>query len=128
VLQGNLSEAATAVHERGGRAEGERALLCLAARKKGDQKLAEQQQQALLAALAKGDRDARRLGELLTAKQPPDVEEVRKLPHDAGDKRVLVALLAARHPDKAKELTALARRLNFQRDETALCLQKLLER
>jgi hypothetical protein len=115
------------VDKRDERAVVQHALLCLAALKKGDAKLAEEQRQALLATLAKGDRDTRRFSELLAGKQPCDVEAVRRLPHDVKEKRVLVALLARREPDKAKELVALAKRLNFQLDETALCLRQLLE-
>jgi hypothetical protein len=56
-----------------------------------------------------------------------DVEWLRGLMIDVRNKRVLVAVAARRFPDKAKELLALARVLDFHRDVTSLCLRKVLD-
>jgi hypothetical protein len=89
--------------------------------------LAEEQLQLLQSACAKGGRFGRRLGEVLAGRLPADAALVRRWPVEPGVKRVVVAAAAKRHPEQAKDLLALARQLNFQRDPTALCLNKVLE-
>jgi tetratricopeptide (TPR) repeat protein len=63
-------------------------------------------------ALAAGDKDHQRAGDMLRGSLPPTIEEVHSvvLPPDA--KAIWLACLARRHPDRRAELTDAARRLN----------------
>jgi hypothetical protein len=56
-----------------------------------------------------------------------DVGAVRRLTIEPSLKRVLLVVVARRQPDQAKELLALARSLDFQRDATSLILRKMLK-
>jgi hypothetical protein len=76
---------------------------------------------------AKGGRDERRLGEVLAGKQPVNVDVLRRLPIQPEHKRIFLAVVAKAHPEHAKELLDLARKLDFQRDVTSMCLRKVLE-
>jgi hypothetical protein len=105
----------------------QRGLVYLAAQKAGDPKLADEQWQLLLATMAKADHHTRRLGEMLSGNRPLETDLVRRLPIDPEQKRVLLAVIAQRHPETANDLLPLARALDFQRDGTSLCLRKLLE-
>jgi tetratricopeptide (TPR) repeat protein len=101
-------------------------LLYLAATRSGAKKLADDQWQALLAALANAGRDERQFGEILQGRKPATGGLPQRLAVDPSVKRVLLVVLAQRQPDQAKELLALARRLNFQRDVASLCLAEYL--
>jgi tetratricopeptide (TPR) repeat protein len=113
--------------QKGEQAVLERGLLYLAALKAGDPKLAEQQLPLLLADLGKGGRDERRLAEMLAGKQPVNGDILRRLPMQPEHKRILLAVVARAHPEHAQDLLDLARKMDFQRDATSLCLRKVLE-
>jgi hypothetical protein len=128
VLQDKLTEASRAVDTRDHEKPViQRALLYLAALRAKDQKLADEQWKLLLDALARGDRHHRQLGEMLTGKRPATADALKKLPIEASQKRALLGVAAEKHPELKKELLPLARKLNFQRDPTSLCLRKVLE-
>jgi tetratricopeptide (TPR) repeat protein len=127
VLRGNLREATGLVEPATENTVSQRALLYLAAVKAGDKKLADEQWSLLLAALKKEGGPARQLAEMLAGPKPPDVARIRRLVITAEQKRVLVAAVARRYPETAKELVALGRKLDFAGDGTSLCLRKLLE-
>ncbi len=123
LLRGKLEEAATKIIEANAdQAASQHALVYLAALKAKKTKLAEQEWQKFLAALGKGDREERRFAAMLATGKAPDLEQVRQAPIDPEIKRVAVAAAAAHSPDKSKELRDLARKLDFQRDLTSLCL------
>jgi len=123
LLRGKLDEAATKIIEANAdQAALQHALVYLAALKAKKTKLAEQEWQKFLGALGKGDREERRFAAMLATGKAPDLEQVRQAPIDPEIKRVAVAAAAAHSPDKAKELRDLARKLDFQRDLTSLCL------
>jgi hypothetical protein len=123
LLRGKLDEAATKIIEANAdQAALQHALVYLAALKAKKTKLAEQEWQKFLAALGKGDREERRFAALLGTGKAIDLELVRQAPIDPDIKRVAVAAAAAHSSDKTKELRELARKLDFQRDLTSLCL------
>jgi hypothetical protein len=49
------------------------------------------------------------------------------MPIDPKQKRVLLAVVARRQPEQAKDVLELARKLDYQRDVTSLCLRQVLE-
>jgi hypothetical protein len=55
------------------------------------------------------------------------MEHLRRLAMEPRNKRVVVAVIAKRFPEHCKELLTLARKLDYQRDPTSLCLRKVLE-
>lgn len=126
LLNGKLSDAAQAI-EAGASLVVGHALLYLAARKAGDQKLADQEWPKLLAALDKEDRDSRELGAMLAGRQPINPDRLRRLPVECLEKRVLLLVVAKRYPDKAKDVLPLARQLDFCADATSLCLSKVMD-
>jgi tetratricopeptide (TPR) repeat protein len=65
---------------------------------------------------------------VLTGQDVIDPEKVRRSANPPETKRVLVALLARRSPEHRDALTRLARDLDYQRDQTSLCLRALLDR
>ena len=123
-LNGKLSEAAQA-GDKASTGLVDHALLYLAARKAGDQKLADQEWTKLLNALDKEDRYGREFSATLAGRRPLDVNRVKKLPIEPSNKRVLLLVVARRFPDRAKELLPLARKLDFVADATSLCLTKI---
>jgi hypothetical protein len=128
LLQGKLQEAAGAVERTNDdQAMSQYALLYLAALKAGNPKLAEEQWQPLLACLERGSRYPRQLGAMLAGRQPLNTDLIRRLPIEPRQKRVLLAVVAKRHPDQGKELLQLARSLNFYLDGTSLCLRQVLD-
>ncbi|HJT78264.1 MAG TPA: hypothetical protein VJ739_13755, partial [Gemmataceae bacterium] len=127
VLRGNLREATGLVEPATEHTVVQRGLLYLAAMKAGDKKLADEQWALLVAALKKEAGYARQLAALLEGGHPPDVARVRRLVMQPEQKRVVVAALARRYPETAKDLLPLARQLDFEADPTSLCLRKLLE-
>jgi tetratricopeptide (TPR) repeat protein len=128
ILTGKLKEATGLLEGHAGEeALLERALLYLAALKAGDRKLAEEQRPLFLAELGKGGREERRLAGMLAGKQPLNADILRRLPMQPEHKRVLLAVVAKARPEEAKDLLDLARKLDFQRDVTSLCLRKVLE-
>jgi tetratricopeptide (TPR) repeat protein len=103
-------------------------LMYLAGVRTGSKELTDVHWTALLAELNKGARDERRFGELLSGQKQLTKGLAQKLPIQPTNKRVLLAVLAQRHPEQADELLKLAKRLNYQRDAVSLCLSKFLER
>jgi tetratricopeptide (TPR) repeat protein len=129
LLRGNLSEAAGAADARRPQeAAVQHGLLYLAALQAGDSKRAEEAWKHLLTALAEGNRHDRRLEAMLAGRQPLRPDRVRRLAVAPQEKRVLAAVAARRAPDHGKELTELARRLDFFGDVTSLCLWKVTDR
>ena len=127
LLEGKLHEAADAAEAGGEQGLAQHALLYLAAERAGDRKLADEQSQLLLAALEKGPAPQRELAEMLAGRQPPDPGRLRRLSIPPEQKRYLLAVVARRYPETAKELLPLARQLDFSPDGTSLCLRKLLD-
>ena len=72
------------------------------------------------------NRRTRQFKEMLCGGRPLDLDLLRQLPVDARNKRALLAVATKRFPDKAKDLLALAQKLDFYRDPTSLCLRKAL--
>jgi tetratricopeptide (TPR) repeat protein len=125
LLRGQLQEAAAQAKQGGPDAGVLHALLYLAAVRAGDKGLADAQWQELLRALAKGQRDERHLGLVLAGKEPLAAHPPERLLIDCRRKRVFLAVLAQRFPDRAQGWLELARRLDFQRDAISLCLRQL---
>lgn len=109
-------------------AEASRAgLLYLAAQKKKDAALADEQWKKLGEALSHGDREARRLGRAVAGKEPFDAVWVRDSIFHASLKRVLLSALARKYPAHAATFIPLAKKLDFDRDSTSLCLRYVME-
>ncbi len=108
-----------------GRDVTQRGLLYLVAVKQHDKALVESEWQQLIACLDRGGRDLRYLGKVLKGSEPIDAAALRELPIDPDQKRVLLTVVAQRFPDADKTIAALARRLDYQRDEVSLCLRSL---
>jgi hypothetical protein len=104
-----------------------RGLLYLGLLKSGDQKTAVEQWQPFLDALQKEGRRGRQCAEVLSGKRPVHMEHLRRLAMEPRNKRVVLAVIATRFPEHSKELLSLARKLDYQRDPTSLCLRKVLE-
>jgi tetratricopeptide (TPR) repeat protein len=124
-LQGDWDRAAKAADATAELAPTNHALLYLAAVKKGDKKKAESQWQALAESLRKAGGEMRRLALVLKGKSDPDVETIRRLPIDPGQKRVLLAVIAERYPALKKDLEPLSRALDYTPDATSLCLAQV---
>jgi tetratricopeptide (TPR) repeat protein len=128
LLRGKLQTAADAVEgTNDDEAISQHALLYLAARKAGNAKLADEQWQLLLACLEKTGRYTRQLGAMLAGRQPLNPDLVLRLPMEPRQKRILLAVVAQRHPDQGNEMLQLARSLNFHLDGVSLCLRKILD-
>lgn len=127
-LRGNLKEAAANLTTaKNTQVNIERGLLYLAATKTKNATLADEQWKALLEALRKTGRHERRFAEQLGAPQASAVDVLINELIEPGEKRVLLAVAAARWPAHAKELLTMAKKLNFQRDAISLCLNPYLE-
>jgi tetratricopeptide (TPR) repeat protein len=127
LLRGDLKKAAVRVKQPAPDALPHEGLLYLEATRAGAKEIADEHWQGLLAELQKGSRHERRFGEILSGKKPFDPRLALRLAIEPDKKRVLLAVAAQRHPQHAKELLELARRLNFQRDSMSLCLRKHLQ-
>ncbi len=123
-LRGNLEQAADTLKQFGTTTQ--HALLYLAAERAGAKDLALAQWRALTEVLAKGTRDDRLLADVLLGRKPIADHPPQRLPLPAMSKRVYLAVFAQRHPERAKEALALAEKLDFYRDDTSLCLRKVL--
>jgi hypothetical protein len=128
VLRGQLDEAAALATSEGSDAVEQRGVLYLAAAAAGMKALADEQWTALLDQLNKGDRDHKLFGDVLVGRKPLASYSPQKLAVEPSVKRVLLAVLAQRYPAKSKELLALSRRLDYQRDAISLCLDKVLKK
>lgn len=126
LLRGKLAEAADLAGISNPDSDSFHGLLYLEATRTKAKDLAQSQWQALVDDLKKRGREEQLLGDILAGKKPFDARLVQRLPIEPTSKRVLLAVAAQRYPDHAKELLALARRLNFQRDAISLCLEKVL--
>jgi hypothetical protein len=126
LLEGNLKKAAESI-KTGPRDQDTalRALLYLFAAKKNDKALADAEWKLLNAELSRGDRHHRQLAKILGSTTPPKVAELQELLIDPDDKRVYLLVVAQRFPTISKEITSLARKLDFQHDETSLALKSL---
>ena len=126
-LRGQLKEAADfAILDKQDQCA-EHGLLYLEATRSGAKELAETHWKALLAELDKGGRDMRLFGQMLNSGKPQGPPSAQRIAIDPRDKRVLLVVLAQCAPDQAKELLALARRLDFHHDAISLCLAKFLK-
>jgi tetratricopeptide (TPR) repeat protein len=103
------------------------ALLYLAGLKANDASFAGTQWKKFVEALGKGDREARRLAEVTAGKQPLDPKWITNATFRPEIKRVILAALARKFPAYAKDLTPLAKKLDFEHDSTSLCLRYLTE-
>jgi tetratricopeptide (TPR) repeat protein len=127
-LQGKYAAAAVFADKgKQDNAMNQRGLLYLGLLKSGDPKSAEEQWQPFLDALQKEGRRGRQCAEVLAGKRPVDVEQLRRLALEPRNKRVVLAVIAKRYPEKSKDLLTLARKLDYHRDATSLCLRKVLE-
>ena len=104
-----------------------RGLLYLGLLKAGNKQAAEEQWQPFLDALQKEGRRGRQCAEVLAGKRPVEIEHLRRLAMEPRNKRVVLAVMAKRFPEHSKELLGLARKLDYQRDPTSLCLRKVME-
>lgn len=100
-------------------------LLYLYASKKNDSEMAKVQWSRMIAILERGNRDQRELAKFMAGGTPPDLAWLTDLPLDPEHKRVFLLAVAQRFPTADKNTAALARRLDFQRDEISLCLKNL---
>jgi tetratricopeptide (TPR) repeat protein len=103
-------------------------LLYLEAKKRGDQELAETSWQALLTELSHGVREEKLCGDILAGRKPLSGNSPLKQPIDPDKKRILLAVLAQRYPDKAQPFLQLAKQLDYHHDATSLCLKKVLRK
>jgi tetratricopeptide (TPR) repeat protein len=101
-------------------------LLYLEAKRTGDKDRADVHWQALLRNLKSGGRDERRFAEGLELPKLPSDFPWQRLPLDPRVKRVLLRVLAERHPGQAKAITELADKLDYQHDAISLCLRKVV--
>jgi tetratricopeptide (TPR) repeat protein len=102
-------------------------LLYLAGLKAKDGVFADDQWTRLVDALGKGDRDGRFYAAIASEKQPFDLAGAKDATVNPSLKRVVLAALARKFPVHAKELNALSRKLDFERDEVSLCLGYVTE-
>jgi tetratricopeptide (TPR) repeat protein len=102
-------------------------LLFLAGLRAKDPAFAETHWNALVEAMNKGDRAGRMVGAMADGKQAFDWEKVKDSPMNPPTKRIVLAAVARKNPQHAKELEALARKLDFERDDDSLCLRFLME-
>src|SRR5262245_1897629 len=102
-------------------------LLYLAGLKAKDAPFAEEQWKRFTAALGRGDREARLCAALSEGKQPFDVARAKSATIAPTIKRVVLAALARKYPEHAKELDALSKKLDFERDDVSLCLRYVTE-
>ncbi len=127
-LRGQFQRAADLVNANDAEAVTHHGLLYLQAARSSDKQAADVQWQALLADLKKEGRDERLLADYLSGQKPLVAPGPERLPIEAGKKRVLLAVLAQRHPDRAGELLTTAKKLDYQHDAISLCLSKLSQR
>jgi tetratricopeptide (TPR) repeat protein len=101
-------------------------LLYLEAKRTGETERAEGYWQSLLRHLKSGGRDERRFAESL--EQPTLAADFpwQHLPLDLRAKRVLLAVLAERHPSQAKAILELARKLDYHHDAMSFCLRRVV--
>ncbi|HEV3116730.1 MAG TPA: hypothetical protein VGY58_06730, partial [Gemmataceae bacterium] len=130
LLRGKVEDAATKIADADSdEAIVEHGLVHLAALKARKQKLADDELRKLVRALGKGDREQRQLAGMLAQSQKLDTNLLRRTPIDPRIKRVVLAVAAKlTSPENGKELASLARKLDFFRDATSLCLWKILEK
>jgi tetratricopeptide (TPR) repeat protein len=108
--------------------EAERAgLLYLAGLKAKDAAFADAQWKRFAAALARGDREARLYAAFAEGKKPVDVARAKSATITPSLKRVVLAALARKFPEHAKDLDPLSKKLDFERDEISLCLRYVME-
>jgi hypothetical protein len=102
-------------------------LLYLAAVKTKDQAAADEHWTAFGKALARGDRTGRWFADVAAGKPPFDAARALAAPMNPATKRVVLAAFARKYPEHAKGLLDLSRKLDYDRDETSLCLRYALE-
>src|SRR5262249_44612668 len=91
-------------------------LLYVGLHKAGIMKAGETHWRQFLDALQKEGRGGRRCAAILAGKQPVDLEYLRRLAMEPRNKRVVLAVIAKRYPEHGKDLLAMARKLDYQRD------------
>jgi tetratricopeptide (TPR) repeat protein len=102
-------------------------LLYLAGLKAKDQTFADQQWKRLVDTLGRGDREARACAAVADGKKPFDADRIKGSLLQPSVKRVVLAAFARRFPAGAKELNAMSKQLDFDRDEYSLCLRYVTE-
>jgi tetratricopeptide (TPR) repeat protein len=102
-------------------------LLYLAALKAKDQAFADVQWPKLAEALGRGNRQARFYAAVAGGKEPFDAARVKDAVVHPSVKRVVLAAFARKFPADAKDLDALSKKLDFERDEFSLCLRFVTE-
>jgi tetratricopeptide (TPR) repeat protein len=102
-------------------------ILYLAGLKAKDQAFADAQWKRFTETLATGDRDARNCAAMASGAKPFDLARMKDAPLQPTLKRVVLAACARKFPTNAKELNALATKLDFERDEISLCLRYVME-
>ena len=89
-------------------------LLCfLAAKLKGDNNAAEAYFGDARRAMAKEDRDMRLLASMLESPNPPEVEAIQSFLFNPDQKRIVMAALGWRYPDRRAYYFDWAKRMNF---------------
>jgi hypothetical protein len=102
-------------------------LLYLAGLKAKDAAFADDHFKKMVAALGRGDREGRLYAAMADGKQPFDATRAKEAAMVPTVKRVVLMALARKFPQHAKDLEPLARKLDFERDETSLCLRYMTE-
>ncbi|HEX3151013.1 MAG TPA: hypothetical protein VHR66_23235 [Gemmataceae bacterium] len=102
-------------------------LLYLAGMKAKDKTFADAQWKRFVDTLSTGDREGRACAAFASGAQPFDLAKVKEMPMEPSLKRVVLAAFAQKFPANAKELNALATKLDFERDEISLCLRYVME-
>ena len=102
-------------------------LLYLAGLKAKDAEFADSQWKRFAESLGRGDRDARYFAAVVSGKQPLDLSRAKTANLQPTLKRVVLAALARKFPEQAKELDPLAKKLDFERDDVSLCLRYVTE-
>jgi tetratricopeptide (TPR) repeat protein len=123
-LRGDLKQAESLIRPNEHNSIVYHGLLFVEAWRSGQKELAGTHWSALLADLKKDGREERQFAELLVSRKPFEIGPPQRMPIEPHKKRILLAVLAQRYPDKAKELFALAQQLDYQHDAISMCLSK----
>ncbi len=106
----------------------QRGLVYLAARKKKLDKLANEQWDLMLKAMEAGDRDTRRAATIFKTNNEDEAEKLLTLRTSIEAKRIILLVAAVKFPEQADVFLALASKLDFEGDPTALCIKMVTKK